>query len=47
MNCYFLTSHNVGSSVEVDHDGPLLGVELGAVDVEVKAVFVTCERVMT
>ena len=36
-----LTSHDVSPAVEIDHDGSLLGVELGAVHVEVEAVLVT------
>jgi hypothetical protein len=32
--------HDEGPAVDVDHDGPLLLVDLGRVDVEVEAVLV-------
>ena len=35
------SSHDEGTPVDVDHDGPLLFVDLGCVDVQVQAILVT------
>ena len=34
------SSHDEGTPVDVDHDGPLLLIDLGCVDVQVEAVLV-------
>ena len=35
------TTHDEGSTMEVDHDGSLLAVQLGGVDIEVETVLVS------